>query len=60
VRSAAERGYATTIVANACATRDLPGTNGGTVTAAKIHEATLSALQDLFATVVSSTDDIPN
>jgi nicotinamidase-related amidase len=60
VRSAAERGYATTIVANACATRDLPGTSGGTVAAAKVHDATLAALQDLFATVVSSAEDIPH
>lgn len=60
VRSAAERGYATTVVAGACATRDLPGTGGGTVAAAKIHDATLAALQDLFATIASSADDIPN
>ncbi len=60
VRAAAELGYQNTVVANACATRDLPGTDGATVKADQIHDATMAALQDLFATVVSSSEEVPN
>ena len=52
VRSAAERGFNTTVIAGACATRDLPSADGATVQASEIHKATLAALQDLFATIV--------
>lgn len=51
-RAAAELGYRNTVVSGACATRDLPDTAGNTVTAAHVHNATMAALQDLFATVV--------
>lgn len=61
VRSAAERGFVNTVVASACATRDLPGTaGGGVVSASKVHDATLAALQDLFAQVVKDSSAIPD
>lgn len=58
-RSALDNGLAVTIVADACATRDLPSPLGGVVPAATLHEATLAALADRFATVVRTAADIP-
>ncbi len=55
-RSALDHGYAATVVAAACATRDLPNPLGGTVAAASVHQATLAALADRFASVVPSAD----
>lgn len=52
-------GYRSTVVANATATRDLPAPGGGTVPAAQLHEASLAALADLFATIVSKAEDLP-
>jgi len=53
VRSALDHGYRVTLVASACATRDLPDPLGGEpVSAAVLHRATLAALNDRFATVV--------
>lgn len=54
-RSALDHGYRSTVVANACATRDLPGPLGGIVTARQVHDATLAALADRFATVVADS-----
>jgi nicotinamidase-related amidase len=51
-RSALDHGYRTTIVASACATRDLPNPLGGVTPAEVLHAATLSALADRFAVVV--------
>lgn len=51
-RSALDHGYQVTVVADACATRDLPGATGGVVPAEQIHAVTLAALADRFATVV--------
>ena len=51
-RAALDLGYRSTIVAAACATRDLPGTDGSVVTAADLHRAELAALADRFAVVV--------
>ncbi|SDC10704.1 Nicotinamidase-related amidase [Cupriavidus sp. YR651] len=52
-RSALDHGYRVTLVANACATRDLPDPLGGDpLTAAELHRVTLAALNDRFATVV--------
>jgi nicotinamidase-related amidase len=48
VRDALGHGYAATVVADACASRDLPGP-GGTVSARVMHEAELAALGDRFA-----------
>jgi len=54
-RAAAERGYPVWVVADACATRPLPLPGAEPVAAESIHRATLAALNDAFATVVSST-----
>ncbi|CAJ93584.1 Nicotinamidase-related amidase [Cupriavidus necator] len=54
VRSALDHGYRSTVVAAACATRDLPDPLGGpAVPAADLHRSTLAALNDRFATVVA-------
>jgi nicotinamidase-related amidase len=60
VRSAGQLGFNTTVVANACATRDLPdkSTNGAIVPAAMVHQANLAALADLFATVLGKDSDL--
>jgi nicotinamidase-related amidase len=51
-REAAHRGYKAVVVADACATRDLPGPDGTTIPAATIHVSTLAALGDRFAEVL--------
>ncbi|WP_059413316.1 cysteine hydrolase family protein [Cupriavidus basilensis] len=54
VRSALDHGYRSTVVAAACATRDLPDPLGGApLAAAEVHRAALAALHDRFATVVA-------
>ena len=60
VRAALDLGYFSTVVADACASRDLPGTNGAALPAATIHEAALAALSDRFAVVVPRASDIPD
>jgi nicotinamidase-related amidase len=59
VRAAIDRGYRNTIVAKATATRDLPATEGGIVSAQSLQSASLAALADRFAAVVQSAQDIP-
>ncbi len=61
VRDALDRGYRSTVVADATATRDLPEAAGGAgvVSAAALQQATLAALADRFATVVAGADAIP-
>ncbi|WP_050468225.1 cysteine hydrolase family protein [Herbaspirillum chlorophenolicum] len=52
-RSALDHGYASTVVAAACATRDLPDPLGGAVIeAAVLHRVALAELADRYATVV--------
>ena len=52
-RSALDHGYATTVIAAACATRDLPDpVDGSVLPAAQVHRAALAALADRFATVL--------
>jgi nicotinamidase-related amidase len=58
-RSALDHGYQTTIVADACATRDLPDGAGGILPAATVHRVALAELADRFATVVPTLDLIP-
>jgi hypothetical protein len=63
VRAALDHGYQTTVVADACATRDLRDINEGFVPARAVHAATLAALAalaDRFATVVKSSVDLAN
>ena len=50
VRAGIERGYAMTVAADACATRDLP-LAGRVVTSAEIHEAELAGLGDAHAAI---------
>ena len=49
-RAALDLGYPTTVVADACATRDLPAAGGG-ISAADLHRAELAALADRFSIV---------
>ncbi len=60
VRSALDHGYCCTVIAGACATRDLPDGRGGTVPADAVHRANLAALADRFARVVETADGIPD
>lgn len=59
-RSALDHGYLTTIIADACATRNIPDGAGGTVPAATVHRVALAELADRFATIVPSLDQIPD
>ena len=51
-RAALDLGYRCTIVAGACATRDLPDGRGGVVSADDLHRMELAALSDRFATIL--------
>ncbi len=53
-RAALDLGYRTTVVSDACATRDLPDGHGGAVAAALIHEVALVELSDRFAIITRS------
>lgn len=55
-RAALDRGFRTTVVAGAVATRDLPDPlSGDIIPAATLHRAELAALADRFAVVVADT-----
>jgi nicotinamidase-related amidase len=58
-RGAFNLGYASSVVAGATATRDLPGPDGTVVPAAALQAASLAALGDLFAVVVPKAADLP-
>ena len=60
VRAALERGFRTTVVGDACATRDLSDGYGKVVPAPEVHLATLAILRDRFAAVVRSEAEVPN
>jgi nicotinamidase-related amidase len=60
VRAALERGYQTTVVGDACATRDLSDGYGKTIPAGQVQAATLAALRDRCAAVVKSEAEIPD
>lgn len=53
-REAFHRGYRVGIVADACATRDLPGTDGSVVPAAQVQAGVLAGLGDRIAEMVES------
>ena len=57
-RAAFNHGYRATVVGNATATRSLANPTGGVISAKDMHEASLTALHDIFAVVVPSADDI--
>jgi len=51
-REAFHRGYRVGVVADASATRDLPGLAGSTIPAATVHAAVLAGLGDRIAEIV--------
>lgn len=57
-RAALDLGYRSTVVASACATRDLPDALGGVVDAKTVHRAALAALGDRFAIIAPDADAI--
>jgi nicotinamidase-related amidase len=57
-RAALDLGYRTTVVAAACATRDLPDGLGGVVAAAAIHKVALVELSDRFAVIAQTAEEI--
>lgn len=60
-RSALDHGFASTVVASACATRDLPDAlGGGALKADAIHRAALTELSDRFATIARTAADLPD
>ncbi|MCP2341352.1 isochorismatase family protein [Actinomadura rupiterrae] len=52
-------GYSPTVVAEACATRPLPGPDGAPVPADVLHTAALTTIADLFGRVAARTSDLP-
>lgn len=58
-RGAFNLGYAPTVIADATATRELPGVDGA-VPAAALQAASLAALSDLFAIVVPGAAAVPD
>jgi nicotinamidase-related amidase len=57
-RAAFNRGYRATVVGNATATRSLPNPAGGVISAEALQAASLAGLNDIFAVVVPSADNI--
>ncbi len=53
-RDAFHRGYRVGIVADACATRDLPGADGATIPAVLVQAAMLAGLGDRIAEIVDT------
>ena len=50
------RSYNVLVAADACATRDIDGWDGGVVSHQELHRATLTALSDNFAQVLNTAD----
>jgi nicotinamidase-related amidase len=59
-RSATDLGYAPTVIANACATRDLQSRTGAIIPASTLHESSLAALGDLVAGIVDDQSKLPD
>ncbi len=59
-RAAFDLGYKTTVIADACATRDLADGHGGALAAAMVHRVALAELADRFSTIVETLDQIPD
>jgi nicotinamidase-related amidase len=57
-RSAVDHGYKPTVIASACATRDLPAPDGSTLSADVVHKSNLAALADLLACVCKTSDEL--
>ncbi len=60
VRAALDLGFRSTVVASACATRNLPDPNGGVIAAADLHRVSLAALADRFAAIAPNVDAVPD
>ena len=58
VRAALDLGYASTVVASACATRALPAPGGGALEGRALHTAELAALGDRFAVIAEEAGDV--
>ncbi len=58
-RGAFSLGYRPAVVAEATATRALPGLSGETVAAADLQLSSLAAISDMFGVVVPKTSDSP-
>ena len=52
IRAALDHGFSVTVVADACATRDLPSIDGTIISAQDVHRVALAELADRFAWVV--------
>jgi nicotinamidase-related amidase len=57
-RAALDLGIPCTVVADACATRDLPDGQGGVVQGRELHRIELVALSDRFCPIAATVDDI--
>ena len=57
VRAAFDLGFKNFVIHDACATRDLPDSNGKAISAEVVHNSAMAALQDRFATLLA-TDSI--
>ena len=57
-RGAFNNGFGSTVVASACATRDLTAPDGSVVPAQELHNSSLAAIADLFAVVVPTAKDL--
>lgn len=60
-RAALDHGYVSTVLASACAARDLPDpVTGETIAAGTVHRAALAALADRFAAIAREGTEIPD
>jgi nicotinamidase-related amidase len=59
VRVALDLGIPCTVVSDACASRDLPDSQGNAIDATTIHRAALAALNDRFCSLVATADELP-
>ncbi|MGW4384525.1 isochorismatase family protein [Kitasatospora sp. NPDC004531] len=57
-QGAFRHGYRPTVVAEACASRSLPGPDGTALPAATLHTAALTTVGDLFGTVVGTVAEL--
>ncbi len=59
-RGAFNLGFKPTIVASACATRNLTAANGKIIDAQTMHDSALAAVRDMFAVVVDDVNSLQN
>jgi len=57
-RAALDLGYGCSVLAPACATRDLPDGQGGAIAAADVHRIEIAALSDRFATIATAVSQL--